>query len=84
MSAKTNTVTVTVYRVTRRNNSVYGNPAYTFHTSNGQYLTSSNTSAAYRLTNEFTVDKSINNGDGVIVTFDTTRAGRVTDWKIVG
>ena len=83
MSAKTNTITVTVYRVTRRTNSIYGNPAFTFHTSNGEYKTSSNTSAAYHLTNEFQVDHTLNNGDGVEAILTLTRAGRVTDWNLI-
>lgn len=78
-----NTITVTVYRVTRLNDSVYGNPNYEFSTSAGNYRTRANTSAAYRLTEDFREDESINDGNGVQVTFTLTRAGRVIDWEVI-
>lgn len=70
MASKGSTITVEVYSVTRLNSSVNGNPAYRLHTSEGDYRTSSDTSAAYDVPN---VTRTL----PVRVTLDLTAAGRV-------
>lgn len=80
--AKNIELATTVYRVKRTRSTSYGNPMFEFHTTHGVKKIQANTAYAYKVTNDFPVDESINNGDGMEVTLIMTPAHRVTDWRI--
>lgn len=75
--AKNTELVVTVYRVERGNNTMYGNPTYVFVTNHGEYKTQANGARAYALENDFRVGDVLDRE----VTLTLTPAGRVVDWK---
>lgn len=86
--AKRNTVTVTVFGVERGPVSSFGNPSYVFKTDHGDYRTMANAGMAYGLENDFRVkdyDQPLKGQSGPgAVELETTPAGRVTGYRIIG
>lgn len=76
-----NTVTVTLYGATRLNNSVNGNPRWRLHTSEGDFITSSDHALNYEVENRTSKNGRWSWLDRE-VTLTLTRAGRVELWKL--
>lgn len=71
------TVTTELINATRMTNTVNGNPRYRLHTTDGDYITSSDSACAYEVQNLL---HSRRGQDVITVTLSLTRAGRV--WGI--
>lgn len=78
--AQTTNLQTTVTYVTRSSVSTMGNPSFVLHTTDGTFRTSSNSSIAYSLDNDFRLNDVIN----VPVILTLTRAMRVSNYHVEG
>lgn len=76
--AQTRTRTVTVYRVSRGNNSPSGNPRFTFHTDGGNFRTEVDGAINYDVGNAFKVGATLD----LPVTLHL-RGSSVVGWEVI-